>query len=230
MPTETTTAKAAPSTTTTAKTTSRKRSYKRLSPEEWRTVSQLYGTGSVTLPELSAQFGVSVRSLQNHLAESGTLKGSAAHEATKAATAHALATASPPPAMLTERIRAAKEATYSNALTLQTMLMAQLLPLQEGTIALPPGAAVRVIEQAANALDRVRRVQWAALGIDKEDPTAIEDLPELPIRELTPEEVEEIRAQQQADDRQLGISPEEAEELEDNEVIEEVFDDQEAKS
>jgi hypothetical protein len=60
-------------------------------------------------------------------------------------------------------------------------------------------AALRALDLAATALDRTRRSRWAALGLDKGVPASGE-LPELPIRDLTDEEVEAIRAQQLAED------------------------------
>jgi hypothetical protein len=56
-----------------------------------------------------------------------------------------------------------------------------------------------MLDMAASAVARTQRAKWAALGLDRGMPE-IHDLPELVIRQLSPEEVAEIRDRQLRED------------------------------
>ncbi len=176
-----------------------KRRYTRLTPERWAEARAAWATGGVTAEDLAARFGCSVRAVQLHMAEHKVAKGSAAAALAAAVEAKVLAEALPSEDDLAHRIRDTREGTYADAVAIQRLVMGNVALAQDPRTAMGAVAALRALDLAAAAVGRTQRIRWLALGIDKALPAAGE-LPELPIRALTDEEVEAIRAQQLAED------------------------------
>lgn len=180
-----------------------RRRYARLSAEEWAEARAAWMTGGVTAEELAQRYGCSLRAVQLHMAKHKAQKGSAIAARAAAVEARVLAEALPDEDDLATRIRQTREGTYRDAMTIQQLVMQNVLLAQNPTTALSAVAALRALDLAATALGRTQRVRWLALGLDKAPPEPTE-LPELPIRVLTDEEVAAIRAQQEQDD---ALSP-----------------------
>src|SRR5215469_14670617 len=70
-----------------AKPTTPKRKYSRLTPTAWAEIEAHWQTGEQTLEDLSAQYGVTTRTLQAHFKKHAIVKGEKAKEI--AAAAHA---------------------------------------------------------------------------------------------------------------------------------------------
>lgn len=177
-----------------------KRKYKKLSPADWASIEALYSSGGTTLAELSDEYGVSVRSIQLHLAKDGLKKGEAEAAVKEAAKARIVARAMPQAEALADRIRLARDTALADAEELQNFIRETLAEVRSGGTLLSVPARMRLADQAAHSLDRVHRLQRTILGMDKEAQAWEVELPELPIRVLTDEEVREIRAKQEAED------------------------------
>ena len=182
-----------------------KRTYIRLSEEEWQRVTDLYSAGGLTLAETATRYGVSIRAIQIHLDK--------AKPATPAPSASApmprlrlLAPSVLTPATHVHCIKETKASAYADAAALQALLVDALATIKASTD-LPATACVRACDQAAVALERIHKIRRMALGIGKEDDVAERPLPELPIRELTAREVEVIRNRQEAEDSEYDALP-----------------------
>ena len=182
-----------------------KRTYTRLSDEDWQRVVDLYSAGGLTLAEIATRYGVSIRAIQIYIDK--------AKPATPAPSASApmarlrLLT----PSVLTPTTHArciteTKASAYADAAALQALLVDALATIK-ATTGLPATACVRACDQAAVALERIHKIRRMALGIGKEDDVAERPLPELPIRELTAREVEAIRNRQEAEDSEYDALP-----------------------
>lgn len=181
-------------------TTSPKRKYIRLSPAQWAEVEALWQTGGVTLAELSERFGPSARALQNHFAATGTVHGSAAAAISCAVRDAVLKDELPVKDQLVTRAKDTRERAYRHADIVQDLVMAQLEVIRnDPSQALRVNTALKALSLAAGALDRLHELKRRALGLDDEG-VQDEDLPELPIIDLTTDEIAGLRAQQEEDE------------------------------
>jgi len=190
------------------------RRYTRLTPDQHAEMARLWETGLYTAAELAHRFGCSRRGVQAALERLGAVKGAAPLPSAPPAPSAGFCAAPGPvldgaddaPArqVQEERIRAAREAAWQHAAELEAMTMhaARTLAAQ------PPGATtLRALDLAASVMGRVRALRWASLGLDGKLPVDADDLPELPIREMTREEIAAIRARQAAEDAELAGEP-----------------------
>jgi hypothetical protein len=192
---------------------------KHATPERAAEIVALWETGSVTHDDLASRFGMSRRGVQELLRRAGAVKGAKARALASAATAHVLATALPSPTDLAERIREVKARAYENASTIERAIMAAVT----GPTVAEAAPALRALDLAASALERVRRAQWAALSVEAQVNDG-EALPELPIRVMSPEEVAAIRDRHAREDGDGGGEDDEPEDTGD--VIEGEDDDE----
>ena len=188
---------------TTAPKATGKRRYKRLTAEEWAKARAAWATGAITADELARSCGCSVRAIQLHMAKHEVAKGSAAAALASAAEARLLADALPSEADLATRIRQTREGIYIDASTIQELVMSNVRLAQDPTTALGAVAALRALDLAATAIGRTQRLRWAALGLDRDSPVS-DELPELVIRELTADELTELRERHSREDAQAG--------------------------
>ena len=173
-----------------------KRTYTRLSDEDWRRITDLYSAGGLTLAEIATRHGVSIRAIQIHLDKA---KPAVPTPSAPMARLRLLAPSVLTPATHAHCITETKASAYADAAALQALLVDALATIKASTD-LPATACVRACDQAAVALERLHKIRRMALGIGKEDDVAERPLPELPIRELTDREVEAIRNRQEAED------------------------------
>ncbi len=195
-----------------------RRRYRRLAaPEEAQLVS-LWEGGALSAEDLACRFGMSRRGIQAALTRLGAVKGRSADEAVIAATQRTLAALPPLPSDPAERIHNAREAAYRDAVRLQQLAMAAA---EEAAQELGGVASIRVLAKVADVIAKARVVVWSSLNLDGKMPVNEGDLPELPVRDLTDEEVAAIRDQQSLDDEELGRTPPPPEPHEENEIVEE---------
>lgn len=170
------------------------RKYVRLSPSEWAEVRALWEVGDHTLEELSAKFGVSPRGLQAHFRKFGTVKGSQAAELAAAVREEVFRQELDDPDLLIVRAKDVRESAYRNALVIEDLLMAQLQAAQrDPSQAFKAASAVKTLSLASAALERLHGLKRAALGLDR-NAVMGEQLPELVLRDLTEEEIEQLRS------------------------------------
>ncbi|MGK7864560.1 hypothetical protein [Falsiroseomonas sp. E2-1-a4] len=201
-----------------------KRSYARLTPEQWGEARAAWATGAVTAEELARHYGCSLRSVQLHMAQHRVEKGSAAAALTATVEARVLAEALPGEDDLATRIRQTRDGTYADAEVIQRLVMRNVQLAQDPATGFAAVAALRALDLAAAALGRTQRVRWLALGLDKALPAGGE-LPELVIREMTAEETAAIRDQQLREDAEADATQPAAEGEDDDDVVIEGEDD-----
>jgi transposase-like protein len=183
-----------------------KRRYRKLSPEEWAEVRALWSSGGIDLATLSERYGVNSRTIQAHCAKHGVSRGSASVARARAAEERIIASALPDSEdELVAKVRFAKAAALQDADTIRSMVMAQFQAIGGPSEGLSAVAALRAIDIGAATLERARRSRFAALGLDKGDPLAVIELPELPIRVMTEEEVAAIRDRHQREEEESGV-------------------------
>ncbi len=169
------------------------RPYGKLIPANEAELVALWMGGGMTADDLAAKFGMTRRGIQQALIRLGSpRKGSAP----------AITSCSPPPPMPVppvnpaERQRGAIDSAYTNAVPLEALTMRAVNEAVAGG-GIP---ALRALDLAASALARLTTIKRAAAGLGAINPVTAEDLPELPIRELSSGEIAAMRAQQLAED------------------------------
>lgn len=193
-----------------------RRRYRRLTGPEEAELRSLWESGSFTMDDLAGRLGMSRRGVQAALDRLGARKGATAPAASLLRPVKAKPCI--PPADPEERARDAKAAVYANAVRLEALAM----QAAEDASQLGGIAALRAIDLAASVLARTRVVRWASLGLDGRTPAEASELPELPIRQLSDEETEAIRAAQAAEDEAMGLSHDQDEAAPDaDDVVEE---------
>ena len=101
---------------------------------------------------------------------------------------------------LVARAKDTRERAYRHADIVQDLVMAQLDVIRsDPSQALRVNTALKALSLAAGALDRLHELKRRALGLDN-DNVQEEDLPELPIMDLTADEIADLRAQQEEDE------------------------------
>jgi hypothetical protein len=187
--------------------TSPKRKYVRLSPSKWAELRAYWESGDYGLAELSDKYGVSQRAIQTHLKKLGSAKGLKAAEMAVVVRKEVFEEVLGHPDALVSRAKETREAAYTNAATVESLVMAQLeLAQKDPTQAFKAATALKMLSLAAGVLERVQGVKLRALGLDKESALS-DEMPMLIMRDLSKEEIEGLRERDEADeDGEFGIS------------------------
>lgn len=161
----------------------------RLTDAEWERVKALWESGTVKLRELAEEFGVRIDSLQKRLKAEGVVKGARAYEQGEAVREKVKSDAE----RQVERIGHTKEQHYQYTealakLTMQTVLDARSGHKSFGSV----DADLAALGKAMKVIALARQERYALLGLDKEDANP-DELPELLVSELTPDQIEKIR-------------------------------------
>ncbi|CAO3459740.1 hypothetical protein [Azospirillum argentinense] len=180
---------------------------KRLSESEWAAASELYELGDTTLEELSAKFGVSTVALSKGLRRRGVKKGAKAGEVAKAVAAATAAAATAAKveevldaaAQRKRRIDETKKDHYTWSTMIGRLTMAELARAQAAKEPFSSVAAnIKALRHAHATITQVREERYSIL--DAAGEVDEKELPELPIRELTDLEIEELRSRDPEDD------------------------------
>lgn len=179
--------------------TSTKRSYVRLTPAQWAEIEAHWQSGEATLAQLSAQYGVTTRAIQLRVAKHGIVKGSEAKVVAAKIKAKVFAETLPGVEDTAERALDIRERTYRNALVIEGMILDRL----EGAAADPTttfaaSAAIKMLSNAAQALERLHTLKRTALGITDDDAINAE-LPVLEIHDLTADEIADLQRNEDDD-------------------------------
>jgi hypothetical protein len=171
-----------------------KRKYTRLSESAWAEARALWEVGDSSLEELTKRFGVSKRALQFHFSKHALSKGSKSSELAAAVEMEVLRRELPDKEILVQRAKNIKERTYANSQAIENLVMAQLdLAKKDPSQAYKAASAMKMLSLAASTLERTHRLTKTALGLDKE-PDIGKEFPVLTFRDLSQEDLEEIRA------------------------------------
>jgi len=168
---------------------------KRLTPDEWKKITLLWEYGNHTLAELSERFGIRPDSIHKKLSNAGTVKGSRAHEAAATATSALEDEMAKQAAENTKRIITTRNDHYRFAEAITKMVMQELINANNTKAAFSTkDANLSALNKAAKTLEVLRKERYALLGLDKEDGDP-DDMDELIITELSPEQIESMQAQ-----------------------------------
>ena len=120
-----------------------------------------------------------------------------------------------------ERIRKAKDQAFTVVDFLEKEVVREITSAKAAGVDVGSKMDnVKTLKMAIDAINNGTAVKWKVLGLDKDTFDAEEELPELPIREMSRAEIELLRASQEIED-EGGDIDDEAEELPDpDEVIE----------
>jgi hypothetical protein len=187
--------------------TREKRKYTRLSPSTWAELRAYWESGDHGLAELSDRYGVSQRAIQSHLKKLGSVKGSKAAEMAAVVKKEIFKGELGSADTLVIRAKETREATYANAVIIESLAMGQLAMAQKDpTQAFKAATAMKMLSLAAATLERTQTIKWRALGLDK-DNALPDELPTLTFRDLNKDELEALQKRDEADeDGELGIS------------------------
>lgn len=184
-----------------------KRRYIKLPEDRWIEIEALWSAGAATLTELSQRFGVTERTLQARFARRGIEKGAAAAALAIEVTARVQAERAADVEDLVERARVIRDATYTAAEKVERMIVASL-----DAAATDPGqtyaaaASIKMLANAAAALERLHGLKKSALGINDDDMNNAE-LPVLLLRDLSSADIERMR-QEEDDDADIADTDE----------------------
>src|SRR5665647_1005554 len=177
-----------------------KRKYQRLTPSTWAKICAEWEIGDVTLAELSDRFGVNKRTLQAHFSKHEVVKGTKAAELASAVKEELFKLELDDKDDLTQRAKETRESAYRNAVTVETLIMAQLeLAQKDPSQAFKAAGAVKLLSLAAAGLERLHNLKWTALGMNR-DSVVSDELPKLIFVDLTDQEIKEIQQGHDLDD------------------------------
>lgn len=171
------------------------KSSKRLTPAEWSQIKLFWERGTHTLADLSDMFGIRADTIQRRLKHDGVEKGARAHEAAAEAQAAAEEEMAKQAVETMRRIQDTKDSHYKWNEAIGKMVMQELVEarserkpvgLRDGNLA--------ALNKAAKTLETIRKERYALLGLDKEDGDP-EEMDELIVSELTPDQIERMRAE-----------------------------------
>lgn len=179
---------------------SAKRRYVRLSEDQWAEAEAAWTSGSASLPELAHRFGATERALQAHFAKLGLEKGSAAKTLAAKVAVRVKEQQESDVGTLTERALTIRETTYSYATKIERMIVERLdAAAADPDQVYAAAASVKMLTNAAAALERIHTLKRSALGITDEDINT-DEVPVLVIKNLSDIEVASIRQRQSDED------------------------------
>ncbi|WP_416354986.1 hypothetical protein ACLNGM_11275 [Aureimonas phyllosphaerae] len=170
------------------------RRYRKLTPAEWLEIDDAWASGSATLVELSETYDVAIRTLQNHFAARGIMKGAPAggFDLDVPTLDHLPAQAAPASGEDIATVAAeVRTRTAANAQELGQRLMSAVRGLATDTT-VRPAAMIRSLVAAASALERLHIIEDKALGLSAADHLTRE-LPTLTLVDITADEITAIQ-------------------------------------
>ena len=195
--------------------------YTRMTPKQWAEAEALWESGEVTFAQLSAKFGKHVRTFKFHFKNHGIVRGSK-KAAIKAAVHDAM---SEEAAVLAARIRETKEDHYKMASGIAKLAWSEILQAKSSG---SPLASVinnlKALDTAAAVLVKMRSERYAVLGLNEDKAEDDDGLPELIVKELTADQIAELRDRDNTAIDSLPDDDGEDDELEELEELEELDD------
>lgn len=178
---------------------------KRMTPAQWAEARAMWATGEFTLEQIAEKFGVARETLSRRFNKDGVKKGQSAID--KKVEAEIIEKAAKNVDKWAERSEQARESYFKSLEMLHKLTVATLGKAHQEKKLFSAQADLKAIQLAAITLDKVRSNQWAVLGLDKEG-AEDDEIPELLVRSLTPDEVARIRSMQAGagtvDDIEIG--------------------------
>lgn len=170
---------------------------RKLTEAEWVEIVELWELGEVKLEDLSERFGISAPAISKGLKKRGAVKGSKA--AAKAAAVAAAVVASEieeavdTAAERRKRVEETKKQHYEWTTMLAKMAMATIAEAKRAGKPLSAVAGdLKALQSATNIVARARDERYTILDMHNE--VDEKGLPDLVIRDLTDDEIEDLRS------------------------------------
>ena len=166
----------------------------------------MWRSGSVTLEDLARKFKKRKETFSRLFKAMGIEKGSGAEEATKRIVERAEERMVNKAAETLRKIENAKQAHIIYSSNIARMTWAELAKAQSGGLAISDMKDnILTLKIASEVMANTRKEIYTLLEVEKHEKTQeLDDLPELTVRELTPNEVIQLRDQAIEDDDMLG--------------------------
>lgn len=169
----------------------------RLNAEDFERASKMWASGNFTLDELAEKFDITPSALHRRFRKAGIEKGEARQKLQEAISQSMEAQAKSKAAELMDLATNVKELHLKGSQMLSKRL---LYEINEATKANKPLAAIRddirALQEASKTLASNYQIAERVLHLDREDPDAEEELPELTVRKMTDEDVRKMRERQ----------------------------------
>lgn len=181
--------------------------FKKLSETEWLQIANLVEQGE-PVQKVAKIYGVHYSVVYRTLKKRGVRIGASTRDAAEEA-------ARQDREKLVQRIKETKEQDYRYTSALQQMVVTTIVDARkEGRSPASVQDDVKTLKIALDAVAKGTDNKWRILGLDNENANADQELPELPIREMTDIEVEAIRNRQEMEDSIFELETEDSDELE----------------
>ncbi len=198
---------------------------KRMSPAQWAEARAMWVSGEFTLDQIAEKYGVTRETLSRRFNKDGIKKGEAAID--KKVEAEIIEKATKNVDKWAERGEQTRESYYKALDMLHKMTVKTIVDAQRGSGLFTAQPDLKALQMSATTLGMIRQHQWAVIGLDKELGEE-DDIPELLVRSLTPDEVQRIRMMQSQlpeDDIEIGdalpyLEDDLIDELEDDLIVE----------
>lgn len=178
---------------------------KRMTPKDWAEAIALWEYGEVTLEELSEKYGLAKETFSRRFTKEGAVKGRLADEHEEKVREKISKKMVADTVTTIERQKMAKEDFYNNSIALSKLSMHEIVNAKKAKIPLGGTlAALKAIEKAAQIQKICKDNIWMILGLDKDEDVDLDDLPDLPITEMSAREIEEMHQRQINDALGLG--------------------------
>lgn len=169
---------------------------RRLTVSDWAEIEELWQLGEHTLVELGEKFGVTPEHLSRELAKRGIKKGTKAGVIKERVQELVANKQMERAAQNVERIQETKEDHYSYAKALSRMMFTIIATRVKNKQSVAGvKEEVRTIRDALQGMEIARKERYAILGLDKDEKAGDEITP-LVIKEMTAEDVEQLRNRQ----------------------------------
>lgn len=177
----------------------------RLKPAEWAKACALWESGEVTLKDLHEEFGMTVEAFSRKFKREGIERGVKAHEHADKIRDEMGKVLRGDAKVHAERVSQAKEDYFNWFYGLGRMTMHEIVKAGKEKRAVATTLPnLKALEKAAQVMKISREQVWPVLGLDKDDDVDFDDFPDLPITEMTAQDIEAIQRKQL--DEALGIS------------------------
>lgn len=167
---------------------------KRLKPSEYAEAISLWELGEVTVEDLEKKFGMRASSWASYFSRNKVKKGSRAKELAEKTKAAVNAAVNLDAELRAKRAFDTKNETYRVTEMLRKLVAATIVEAR--TKGHPIGSVqndLKAIKEAAAAIKICREEAFAVLGITIDGEKDKEDIPELTIKQLTPEQITQLQ-------------------------------------
>lgn len=165
-----------------------------LTPAEWAEAEALWESGEVTLDDLNKRFGIAATTISRHMTRKGIIKGANAHLHAMAIKEKVLEVALGDSTKLAAKIAEMNDRYVNWYEMLAKMSMSELAVAKKGGKKFETAAGnLKAIGQVLTNIKTCREESWKLYGIDKEKDDGSDNLPELPINDLTEQEIGVLR-------------------------------------